>query len=66
MERILDHRTIRVKQRSQAASRIELLIKWEGYLSSDNTWEPLHEIFFDIRALVRKYFLKTGFKLNCK
>jgi len=47
-------------------SKIELLIQWEGYLSSDNTWEPLPEVFQDVRTLVRKYFLKQGLKINCK
>ena len=42
------------------------MIKWDGYLTKDNTWEPLHIIYYDIKALCRKYFRDRGLDLICK
>ena len=37
VERLVDHRY-------NEAGTIEYLVKWKGYPSSDNTWEPIHHI----------------------
>ncbi len=34
VEAIVNHRKLDNKQ-------VELLVKWEGYSSNENTWEPL-------------------------
>ena len=45
---------------------IEIHVKWEGYAACHNTWEPLTSIYFDVKALIRRYFREKGWELNCK
>ena len=36
--------------------KYELWVKWENYDASDNTWEPLEELYASIKDLVVDYF----------
>ena len=66
LEKIINHRVTKQTQGSVTFQSIEIYVKWEGYAASHNTWEPLTCIYFDIRALTRRYFREKGFELNCK
>ena len=37
-------------------NKYELWVKWENYDASDNTWEPLEELYASIKDLVVDYF----------
>ena len=57
VENILDKRQIRGK--------IEYLIKWKGYSTSESTWEPLCNLK-NIKAIIQKYENKNGQKKKNK
>ena len=66
LERIINHRVTKQTHGSVTFQSIEILVKWEGYTASHNTWEPLTSIYFDVKALIRRYFREKGWELNCK
>ena len=47
VEQILSHRTF------GCSRQLQYLVKWQGYLSSDNTWEPAENIHAE--ELIRDY-----------
>jgi hypothetical protein len=44
MEKILDVR------KDMKTQRFELLVKWRGLAEEENTWEPVTQLFADVRA----------------
>lgn len=66
LEKIISHRITKQTEDSITYQSIEILVKWEGYAACDNTWEPLTSIYFDIKALTRRYFKEKGYELVCK
>ena len=66
VERIVDHKTTRKRDKDGCFDFIELQIKWAGYADTDNTWEPLQNMYMDIKAVTRHYFYSKGYKLECK
>lgn len=66
VERIIDHRVSKQTSGAVTFQNIEINIKWDGYASIYNTWEPLTTIYFDIKAMTRQYFKDKGWELICK
>lgn len=66
VEKIVNHRVTKLIKGSLSYQNIEMLVKWEGFSSSHNTWEPITSLYYDIRALTRRYFREKGFELDCK
>ena len=66
VERIVNHRFAKQTHGSVTFQSIEIHVKWEGYAASHNTWEPLTSIYFDVKALIRRYFREKGWELNCE
>jgi hypothetical protein len=66
VEKIVKHRVTKRTTKAAEYDFIELMVKWDGYLNSDNTWEPLHCIYKDVPALCRQYFKSKNLILNCK
>ena len=56
VERIVDSR--------QKAKKVEYMVKWKGYPSSENTWEPVSNLE-DVLDMVEAYEAKQGTK-SCK
>jgi hypothetical protein len=56
VEKIVKHRVTKRTDAAAGYDYIEILVKWEGWSEQDNTWEPLHNIYRDIAALIRQYF----------
>ena len=57
VEKIVQHRQTPGKK-----DNYQLFIKWFGYPASDNTWEPLQDIYETIPGMVDDYFLKENKK----
>ena len=55
-----------VKHKKNKAGKVHLLIKWKGYSSAQNTWEPLESFYNDAAPLVNDYFKSKGLELVCK
>ena len=51
VEQILSHRTFGCQK------QLQYLVKWKGYLSSDNTWEPAGNLHAD--DLIQEYRQRT-------
>ena len=58
VEKILDHRNLKVSQKSRRARR-EFLVKWRGSGHESNSWQPETD-FKNARDLVEKYHLSSG------
>lgn len=54
VEKIMKHR--HRTPRNTDERQLELFIKWKKYPESDNTWEPLYDLYDDIRNLTKEYF----------
>ncbi|KAG0742531.1 hypothetical protein G6F62_011090 [Rhizopus arrhizus] len=54
VERIVDHRVI-----GKTKKKIEYFIKWKGYSTKHNTWEPA-SAFFNAKSVVQKYWDHHG------
>jgi hypothetical protein len=62
VESIVDHRP-KVKRASLLArmrSRLQFLVKWQGYANSENTWESYHELRHD--AALHEYLRSNKMK----
>jgi len=46
--------------RNTTERQLELLIKWKKYDHSEDTWEPLYDLYDDIKNLSRDYFKGKG------
>ena len=66
VEKNVEHRTLKRLAGSKTYDHVEINVKWEGYSTQDNTWEPLYGIYMDIASLCRRYFLEKGLKVICK
>ena len=66
VERIVKHRITKRTSKAGSHDFIEMMVKWEGYKPSDNTWEPLPMIYKDVASLCRQYFKNKHLKLICK
>ena len=55
-----------IKYKILPKNKIMLLIKWNGYDATNNTWEPLQTFYHDASELVNEYFKSKGFELICK
>ncbi|KAG1141336.1 hypothetical protein G6F37_008221 [Rhizopus arrhizus] len=54
VERIVEHRVI-----GKTKKKIEYFIKWKGYSTKHNTWEPA-SAFFNAKSIVQKYWDHHG------
>lgn len=58
VEQIMKHR--HRMPRNTTERQLELLIKWKKYDHSEDTWEPLYDLYDDIKNLSRDYFKGKG------
>ena len=40
--------------------KVKLLIRWQGYDESERTWEPLSQVYEDVKFITQKYVDETN------
>jgi len=63
VEKVVKHKISKKVVDKKVHHNIEVMIKWEGYAETHNTWEPLQLIFKDIPKLCIRYFKSIGIDL---
>lgn len=66
VERLVKHRISKKRCGKAEYDYIEIQVKWEGYAPSYNTWEPLYQIYKDVKILCTNYFKERGLEVKCK
>ncbi|TNV80687.1 hypothetical protein FGO68_gene5601 [Halteria grandinella] len=52
-----------IRNHNVEGGKITLFIKWEKYSESENTWEPIENIYEDVKSTVNEYFETKGLKV---
>jgi hypothetical protein len=51
-------------RRNPVTNEIELLVSWKGFSETDDSWEPLKNLFEDVRARIVAYATKLRKERN--
>ena len=59
VERVLDYRCRRVRSGKRVRNVHEWLVKWTGYSSEHNSWEPARNFTPDLKAVLEEVRLQA-------
>ena len=44
-------------RKNPVTNELEILVSWKGFSDTDDSWEPLRNLFEDVRAKIEAYLL---------